>query len=317
MDIKSELGIGQTTDKREIRRAYARRLKETHPEDDPEGFKRLRAAYEAALNYADYFDEDGDEGEAETVTGGQEEPAEPQSAPQLGAPRADPGEVHEEDSEERRQEAADRRAMQDMAAGLGRLLDEGDDAGAAAALEIAIADPVMLNLTNRRIFEYMVLEAIGERDPPPPATAKIAVQAFRWNEHWTDLPGEYQYLADRLLAVPLAEDRLAELRKAANTRFTNDHEKTAARLLFGRYRPIVFNLNNSIHVLEAMRQLLAELRAEHPEVLEKEIDPRVLAWWSRATGRSDEHVRKRSRRITWFVFGLVFAASLLRRLLSD
>ena len=52
MSIWNELGIEPTTDSRAIKRAYAARLKQVHPEDDPEGFQRLRKAYEDALEHA-------------------------------------------------------------------------------------------------------------------------------------------------------------------------------------------------------------------------------------------------------------------------
>lgn len=48
-----ELGLAQDAEARAVRRAYAARLKRTRPEDDPEGFARLRAAFEAALALAE------------------------------------------------------------------------------------------------------------------------------------------------------------------------------------------------------------------------------------------------------------------------
>lgn len=46
------LQIEATTDKREIKKAYARRTREIHPEEKPEEFRMLHEAYQRALQYA-------------------------------------------------------------------------------------------------------------------------------------------------------------------------------------------------------------------------------------------------------------------------
>lgn len=54
------LEIEQTKDERALKNAYREKLAVTNPEDDPEGFKRLRAAYEEACRYAKTPDEEED-----------------------------------------------------------------------------------------------------------------------------------------------------------------------------------------------------------------------------------------------------------------
>ncbi|MCH5340846.1 MAG: DnaJ domain-containing protein [Acetatifactor sp.] len=52
INIWETLGITYTSDISEIKRAYARRAKECHPEEHPEEFHRLQEAYKAALRLA-------------------------------------------------------------------------------------------------------------------------------------------------------------------------------------------------------------------------------------------------------------------------
>lgn len=52
------LGLSPNADSRTIKRQYATLLKKTRPDDDPEGFQRLREAYEHALNWQQWTQED-------------------------------------------------------------------------------------------------------------------------------------------------------------------------------------------------------------------------------------------------------------------
>ncbi len=53
MNVWRILEIEETKDKNEIQAAYRAKLVKTHPEDDPEGFMELRAAFEEAIKLAD------------------------------------------------------------------------------------------------------------------------------------------------------------------------------------------------------------------------------------------------------------------------
>lgn len=96
MNVWSILGIQATSDEREIKRAYARKLKTTRPEDDPRAFQELRDAYQATLQLARFANQHGiepddDEGDEQPVyTAAYEwdpDGGEDTSSPQLDARR--------------------------------------------------------------------------------------------------------------------------------------------------------------------------------------------------------------------------------------
>ena len=64
------LGMEAVKDERAIRNAYREKLNITNPEDDPEGFKRLRGAYEEACRYAKEPEEAGEEKPEDTTVSG-------------------------------------------------------------------------------------------------------------------------------------------------------------------------------------------------------------------------------------------------------
>jgi hypothetical protein len=283
MDIWQELGMAPSGDKAAIRRAYAERLKRVHPEDDPDGFQRLRGAYEAALATLEgawvKLEIKGDPKRNAPVEASAaadataSEPPEPSAVETLAdaSPQALPH--------------GDWAALDARLPRILTPLGRGDSAAAVAALESTLQEPLLVNIELRRLFEMRLLAALPNHLPLPDDFAAAAVRAFRWDQDLRHLPPEYRFFAGDLLRAAEGRCRLEELREAGRgwlMAYCVDKRPLAAALLTGPYRPRLFRLAAlSDDLLRSMAGLLTEFRAFYPDAMARGLDPRTTGFWLR------------------------------------
>lgn len=165
------LGLKPGADRAEIRRAYARLLKCTNPEDDPEGFMQLRAAHDAALNQLQWRQQWGDEGDAEDDAPAATPPLGVEEAPPApaAAPREDP------------QLAAERADLFDRQEALIAAIAAGPD-GQRAAFEALLAAPALDGVVARAGVETWLAALIAGSLPASDPLVVPAIDQFGWED---------------------------------------------------------------------------------------------------------------------------------------
>lgn len=205
------LGIAATRDISSIRKAYASRLKECHPEEDPVGFQRLRTAYETALHMARGASAAA---AAERPTG--------LSAPTVAATR-DPlssvasAPIAAEDDNKRFAAAF---------SNLVRLLKSPADASAETlerALDDILDNPGALHVGNWSGLDRRLAQLLLESVPRSDAIAATAVQRLGWNHA--------DVATRRAKEVIAVVSRVADLEVVGKLRVGTDPESRAFQLL--------------------------------------------------------------------------------------
>jgi hypothetical protein len=315
MNAWSVLGIPATRDAREIRRAYATRLKAINQRTEQEAFQNLRAAYEYALRVAEQAaaadnpkpeqrprDEELsiEHTQVQTVTtrtpprtqrntdtANRRRPASANPAPatmaeageQASDPAADVRDPREHDwarVEELVQFFAD------------TLNSQGEDA-AIEAFRKTLASEELHSLQLRDMLEWRLILSLVDAKRLPIDFVSVVVDFFGWTDR-PDLAAssagpalrellrrrELQLQYNELLALATTNYYTAHLRGTALTR-------QAAQSLLSPYSPLRFRWRAmSSTLLAQVRVLLADIQARAPDLPETFLDPKTVSFWRNA-----------------------------------
>lgn len=266
VSIWEVLGIPRTTDAREIRRAYARKLKVTQPEDDAEGFQRLRWAYEYALAMA----------ARAADSGSQPEPRESPQAPPQPAPRASAARTPAPiDSEIEKAIEVERREVQRLFDALRARLEKNardgwpDMEGDARALTALVRGPAVHSINLQLQVEEAVADLLMRSAPHADHLLLTATQYFEWRarQHESSLPAAARAVLERLDDLEFLE----HLQRANNdaSRAYETLKKPTTRL--ARWW-------TAFEGHDAELGLLHHLRMNHPRLLAG-LPPENVSWY--------------------------------------
>ncbi|MES3023931.1 MAG: J domain-containing protein [Pseudomonadota bacterium] len=291
------LNMAASSDEREIKRAYARRLKTTRAEDDPAAFQELNDAFQAALRMAQYAqaaqaasDEEAGqergyepepEPEPESEHGHEPEPAaapELQAVPvQLGKP-AGGGDTPAPPAVVIQFQTAAERALHNGAhAATARMLWSGFIANVGGQprerLARISAGDDMLDMQVRDSFELCALAYCASPTCADELRAEIA-DYFGWENDpafvGRHLPDQTHEVISRLRAHR-SYGQFCELAQ------TN---KPLKALLADRVERSFWRTTNR-DFTQAMREWIDVIRSHHPEMLEYKLDRTVFWDWAR------------------------------------
>lgn len=307
------LGISATRDAREIRRAYATRLKAINQRTEQEAFQRLRSAYEYALGLAaqaaaadDRQAEEQSRDEIRTTEDAlaqttRRSPGNPVPEPAASTERWHPTsspttlvvaeEQEEAEASSLSTEIQDQRDLDWARAGelVDLLADTLNSKGEDATIKIfkeALASEELHSLQLRDMLEWRLIFALAQVKQPPLDFVSMLVDVFDWRDRRDLLSTSAGPALQELLRRRDLQLKYNELRGLATGHYHPVHFSKsaltgkAARALLSDFSPWRFRWQAmSAAFLKEMRGLLAEIYAQARELPETFLDTKTVDFW--------------------------------------
>jgi hypothetical protein len=308
LSIWQELAIEPCRDVQVIKLAYAARLKQVHPEDDPEGFQRLRAAYERALAYATHTT-------ARPARTTVEHPGTPRTQPDSRPTASTRVEAKAGDSTPRpvMPHAPDIRQAVD---GLIKLIMSAPPPQRGGALAAALKQPGWEGLDfQAQLQRAIAATLLAHFEQLQPLVGTFA-QCYGWTFKNVVVEEANRVIAE-LMARSDARDWRLDIEAEASDR--NEALGQSLKMLQAPADvPAFYKFSDSGRNLKAMSLLLERLHGAGPHVLHFEINAPSVQWWTDYLASKRKAARKTGFsvsgswifRILWIV--LVLSGSLGR-----
>lgn len=262
------LGLGQDADERMVKRAYAQRLRQCRPEDDPEAFQQLHAIYEAALEQCRHAAAGSDS--IATVTPSiestqREETVSP--SPESMAPEF----AHTEFQDE-----------------VIRLGGKGDAHALQAVLD---RQPALWSLRLKSQVAQQLFARLAHEVPPMSAACIATLLRFFDLDHVLDgnYPPSLLLLQRRMQLAwdlqPQHREALAErlgMRSPANQQTLKAHLRQLTRPFHVMQAALIGSIPERA---TALARFITRLSLEHPDDLSPPCDPRQINFWLQAVDR--------------------------------
>jgi TonB family protein len=271
-----ELGLSPGADRDTVRRAYSRKLRIANPEDDPEGFKRLREAYELAQRFA------ARDARAEadaTDSGPSALPPERSFRGEIKPPRSrrattkTPVASEELPLDER---ALERRAFESLRQSFARSLRaDGDSEQGVELIRQLLAAPAMDELLVRASTEEWLAGQLAKTLPRSEALIDPAARYFGWGSN------DYRRHSPAVAALLRQQHHHEQLRSERVALTLPEHELHGGwrALTDGPRAPWLLRLQALRPGLPDQVRVLVRLARTRLRGLDERFDRQRLQWW--------------------------------------